>query len=292
MPSLALHPELFPPVWAQAYGQDNFGLWTGIYIDALEVRFRWIPPGEFMMGSPKDEKGRWSAEGPVHNVQIASGYWMAETACTQSVWTAIMGENPSHFSDAPENPVENVSWFDCQRFCERLNKANNDLLAHLPTEAQWEYACRAGTQTPFSFGKELTLEHANYNGKWTYDEKDNDVKEKSLRRTVDVKSYKRNQWGLYQMHGNVWEWCEDDWHDNHEGATKDGSTWIDDGSGAGKDDKRKVVRGGAWASRGRYLRSAYRDPLDAAVARLSLGFRVSLGQPAPKQAKADLENRR
>ena len=271
------------PPWADELAHDRIGLYADFSYKNVVQRFRWIPPGEFMMGSPESERGRWDDEGPVHLVQIESGYWMAETACTQSFWTAVMGNNPSEFSSDTENPVDKVSWLDCQQFLKRLNEIHAGLRAHLPTEAQWEYACRAGTQTPFSFGEELALENANYDGVWDWEEKDseNETKEKSsksIRRTVNVKSYKRNRWGLYQMHGNVWEWCEDDWHGNYKGAPKDGSAWLNDDPDTNGDEQPKVVRGGAWNSYGRYVRSAYRVHDVAAVARsASLGFRVSLG---------------
>ncbi|HEB49156.1 MAG TPA: formylglycine-generating enzyme family protein, partial [Desulfobulbus sp.] len=152
-----LLPDIFPEPWAESYGQDDHGLWQGVYLHDIEVRFRWIPPGEFMMGSPEDESERFEWEGPQHRVRFAQGFWLAETACSQALWQAVMGENPSRFK-GDELPVENVSWTDAQEFIEQVNRAHPGLALRLPSEAEWEYGCRAGTSTPFWFGTELTTD--------------------------------------------------------------------------------------------------------------------------------------
>jgi formylglycine-generating enzyme required for sulfatase activity len=204
------------------YGSSGRGAYTGfrlainfkegdlkmtrktVKVNNVEFSFIWIEPGEFMMGSPEDESGRWSDE-LQHKVVLTKGYWMAETACTQELWQAVMGKNLSHFK-GEQLPVENVSWYDCKEFIEKLNKLVPGLDARLPTEAEWEYACRAGTKTPFSFGEIITTDQVNYDGNYPYaDEKKGAYRAK----TVEVKSLPPNPWGLYEMHGNVWEWCED-----------------------------------------------------------------------------------
>jgi len=252
-----LLPLLFPETWAESYGQDRYGLWQGVYIDDIEIRFRWIPPGEFMMGSPPDEPERDDSEGPQHRVRFVQGFWLAETACTQVQWQAVMGENPSRF-EGEENPVENVSWNDAQRFIEKINGLHPELELRLPSEAEWEYACRAGTTTRYWFGDEIDHSKANYGQK--------------NEGTVPVKRYPRNPWGLYQMHGNVWEWCEDTWHDNYEGAPAYGKPWL-----TGGDQEHAVLRGGSWLRNGRLLRSACRGYAPRALRRGHFGFRLARG---------------
>ena len=201
------------------------------------------------MGSRGDEPGRSKSEGPQHRVRFKHGFWLAETACTQALWEAVMGDNPSRFDSDSENPVEQVSWKMAKGFIEKLNAEIPGLDLRLPSESEWEYACRAGTTTAFWFGDELTVEDANYNGTYPY----NGGKKGIYReQTLLVKSFRRNPWGLYQMHGNVWEWCEDEWHDNYEGAPDDGSPWRD------SKDREAVLRGGSWFYYGRRLRSACR----------------------------------
>ncbi len=189
-----------------------------------------------MMGS-RDELEMSDSEGPQRRVTFDQGFWLAETACSQALWHAVRGDNPSKFQKNPENPVENISWDMAIDFMDRLNNLVPGLDVRLPSEAEWEYSCRAGTATPFSFGTELTPEDANYNGNYPYNKG-----KKSLYReeTVVVKSFRPNPWGLYQMHGNVWEWCQDCWHASYEGGPDDGSPW-DDG-----DSKDRVCRGGSW----------------------------------------------
>ncbi|TAN53775.1 MAG: formylglycine-generating enzyme family protein, partial [Methylococcaceae bacterium] len=154
-------PRPFPSDWASAWGEDEYGLWMALNFRGARQAFRWIAPGSFLMGSPEDEPQRNDNE-TLHPVTLTQGYWLADTACTQALWQALMGDNPSRFPDDPDNPVENVSWGMAQDFIVRLNAAVPGLHAGLPTEAQWEYACRAGTQTPFAFGANITPERVNY----------------------------------------------------------------------------------------------------------------------------------
>ncbi|MGD9826623.1 formylglycine-generating enzyme family protein [Desulfobacter sp.] len=242
-------PDIFPENWAHSYGQDHYGIWQGIYVNSIDVRFRWIPPGEFMMGSPGDEPERYHDEEPMHRVAFEKGFWLADTPSTQELWQAVIGKKPSHFKKkGPEHPVENVSWDDANAFIDRLNTLVSGLGARLPSEAEWEYACRAGRDTPFWFGPERTPDKANYDGTRPYNR---GPKGEYRKKTAPVKFFEQNPWGLYQMHGNVWEWCQDRWHDNYNGAPDDGSAWED-----GDSDSR-VCRGGSWLYGGRPLRSAY-----------------------------------
>lgn len=141
----------------------------------------------------------------LHRVKLTEGYWLAETACAQSLWESVTGKNPSRFKGG-DRPVENVSRDDVQGFMEAVNKQVPGLYACLPTEAEWEYAARAGTKAAFWFGESLTTEKANYNGNRPYV---GGEKGESRKETVSVKRFEANLWGLYQVHGNVWEWCED-----------------------------------------------------------------------------------
>lgn len=179
-----------------------------------------------------------------------------------------MGDNPSHF-EGPGRPVDGVSWDDVQKFLAEINERVSGLNLVLPSEAQWEYACRAGRETPFSFGETITPEQVNYDGNHPYRSG-----KKGLYReeTVPVGSLPANPWGLYEMHGNVWEWCADHWHGNYEGAPADGSAWIDPDAAAGED---RVLRGGSWYDFAWDVRSAYRDAYDPGFRNDFIGFRCA-----------------
>ncbi|KZN52566.1 formylglycine-generating enzyme family protein [Pseudoalteromonas luteoviolacea] len=195
-------PKLFPAPWANEHGFDKYGLWQRFSVKGVSQTMRYITPGIFLMGSLKEELGRQDNEYS-HVRDIKNGFWIADTAVTQGLWTAVMGENPSVFSyskHARNLPVENVNWFDSQRFCQRLNRIIPELKVTLPDEAQREYACRAGTRTVYWWGNEVSTQHANYYN--------------MHRGPVDVASYAPNEWGLYQVHGNVWEWCQNIWKDD------------------------------------------------------------------------------
>ena len=157
-------PSEFPAPWACDWGEDGYGLWMSVRYRGIRQQLRWIAPGEFVMGSPQNEAERSNDE-TQHRVILSQGFWLADTACTQALWQVVLDdETPSHFR-GDDRPVENVSWDDVQRFLARLNDTAPELAFRLPTEAEWEYACRAGTTTPFWFGEQITPEQVNYNGK-------------------------------------------------------------------------------------------------------------------------------
>ncbi|WP_417033551.1 formylglycine-generating enzyme family protein [Dolichospermum planctonicum] len=237
------------------YFKEDLG--NNITLDMVQ-----IPGGSFMMGSPTSEKGRRESESPQHQVNVP-GFSMGKFVVTQEQYQQIMGNNPSSFSGA-KRPVEQVSWNDAVEFCQKLSEKTGREY-RLPSEAEWEYACRGGTTTPFHFGETITTDLANYNGTYTYA---SEPKGKNLGQTTDVGSFPPNAFGLYDMHGNVWEWCQDDWHDDYIDAPKDGSVWTSR-SGDGK-----MLRGGSWFNAPEGCRSAYRYYDDAGFDSLSNGFRV------------------
>jgi formylglycine-generating enzyme required for sulfatase activity len=214
--------------------------------DGVSLEMVKIPGGRFRMGSPGTEAGRLDGEGLQHDVDVPE-FFMGKYAVTQAQWQAVMGNNPSTFKGAIR-PVEQVSWNDATEFCQKLSKITGRKYS-LPSESQWEYACRAGTTTPFYFGETITPKLANYNGNYTYG---NGPKGKYREETTDVGIFPPNSFGLYDMHGNVWEWCADEWHDNYDGAPTDGSVWLN-----GNKD-RSPLRGGSWADLPFICRSAIR----------------------------------
>ena len=266
-------PPAFPPAWADAWGDDRFGLWAEFSMATMVQRMRWVEPGVFGMGSPEGEAERRSHEGPQHQVRL-TGFWLADSACTQALWQAVMGQSPGHFKGDDALPVEQVSWDDVQGFLQRLQAGlpeGSDPV--LPTEAQWEYACRAGTETPFSFGATLTTAQANYDGNYPYGKA---PKGAYRERTVPVKSLPPNTWGLYEMHGNVWEWCADDQRDYAGTALPDGALEDPWGPVSQEPEALRAVRGGAWFILAGNLRSAYRGRFRRGYRNLGLGFRVAL----------------
>ena len=271
--TLTIRPVSLPR-WASAIGRDRYGLWAEFTINPpppkqprglgrvfsrrprapapVRQRLRWIPPGRFLMGSPEDEEGRFANEGPRHEEQIGTGFWLFDTPCTQVLWEAVMRRNPSQFK-GPDRPVEQVSWDDCQEFVRRLNGRLAGLELGLPSEAQWEYACRAGTET--------ARYHANLKEiAWYY--------ENSGGETHAVGGKLPNEWGLYDMLGNVWEWCSDAWR-------KDYSVARGEEPGVGASVPR-VIRGGSWRYNVAPLaRAAYRDRGDPSAQVGDLGFRCA-----------------
>ena len=266
-------PPAFPPAWADAWGDDRFGLWAEISVAEVMQRLRWVEPGSFWMGSPDDEDERSPNEGPRHQVGL-TGFWLADSACTQALWQAVMGQNPSHFKGDDALPVEQVSWDDVQGFLQRLQAALPEgSEPQLPTEAQWEYACRAGTETAFSFGATLTTAQANYDGNYSYGDA---PKGPYRERTVPVKSLPANAWGLYEMHGNVWEWCADDQRDYAGTALADGALEEPVGLVPQEQEAHRAVRGGSWYGLAGSLRSANRIRIQRGSRNHDLGFRVAL----------------
>jgi formylglycine-generating enzyme required for sulfatase activity len=259
--NLAL-PSDFPAAWASAWGQDRFGLWQAFTVKGVTQVLRWIPGGTFMMGSPEKEADWRFADETRHEVTLSQGYWLADTACTQALWRVVLDEAPSRF-EGDERPVESVSWDDVVgRFLPELNRLVHGLEAVLPTEAQWEYACRAGTTTPFFFGKALSTEQANYDGNFPYGEAE---KGEYRQETVAVQALPANAWGLYQMHGNVREWCAD-WLGEYPHEAVVDPTGPDEGRG-------RVLRGGGWIGGGIDCRSANRIGFEPG-GRVGFGFRL------------------
>lgn len=234
-----------------------------------------IPEGEFEMGSPPEEEGRYDAEGPQRRVAVSS-FFMGQFPVTQAQYEAVMGENPSSFQENGVNrPVEQVSWDDAIAFCERLSQLTGRTY-RLPSEAEWEYACRAGTTTPFHFGETITTDLANYHGQdfeyegTTYPGNYGEGPYGTFReKTTEVGSFSPNAFGLYDMHGNVWEWCQDIWHETYDNAPTDGSAWIEGG-----DQSRRVLRGGSWFFTPRLCRSADRGWRARDYFSRTAGFRV------------------
>ena len=246
-----------------------------------------IPSGSFIMGASEDEENSSADERPQHLVNVPA-FFMGKYPITQAQYEAVMGTNPSRFKDKPDSasrPVETVSWEDAQAFCKKLSELT-DREYKLPSEAQWEYACRAMPSPPatlpegeggkkiyppFHFGETISTKLANYDGNSTYG-----IGEKGEYReeTTPVGYFEvANEFGLCDMHGNVWEWCEDDWHDNYEGAPTDSSAWIDVKSKESNKTKHPL-RGGSWIGYPDYCRSAFRFNDFLAFRNDSVGFRV------------------
>lgn len=270
-----LSPPQFPYPWASEWGEDSYGLWQAFTFRGVRHAFRWIPPGSFMMGSPDHEQGRDDDE-DFHSVSLSQGFWLAETTVTQALWQAVMSGNPSHFK-GDNRPVEIVSWDDVQVFIERINQVHPDLQTRLPWEAQWEYACRAGSETPFNFDAAVDLSRVNYRGTWKYT---SEFAEGALQQTAEVKTYSCNAWGLYEMHGNVWEWCQDEWQRNL-GSEAACDPWQK--QQPSDSVTARVVRGGCWHDSGGGVRSAFRLRGTPDYRNGGLGFRLALGHSSSGQ---------
>jgi formylglycine-generating enzyme required for sulfatase activity/predicted Ser/Thr protein kinase len=233
--------ERFYPRGRHAGEERTFVIWPSV-----EMEFVWIPPGKFMMGSPETEEGRYPDEGPVHEVEISTGFWLGRYLVTQEQWKAVMGMNPSR-RVGENRPVETVAWSEVQDFLQKLNSNAGWNVFRLPTEAEWEYACRAGERGRFAFGddearlRDYAWYKANAAG--------------ILRRKGTRAVGKRlpNRWGLYDMHGNLWEWCQD-WYDPEYYARSPKRDPKGPESG-----KSRVVRGGSWSVGASGCRSANRD---------------------------------
>ncbi|MEB3318471.1 MAG: formylglycine-generating enzyme family protein [Cyanobacteriota bacterium] len=266
---------------------------------SLDLQLVEIPAGRFLMGSPRSEAGRSENEGPQHEVTLER-FFLGRTPITQAQWREVaqwqpspgddpwpMALDPDPVSRAPrrflgdQRPVVNVSWHDAMEFCHRLSKRTGRDYT-LPSEARWEYACRAGTTTPFHCGETLSEELANYNAADIYGR---GREGQSRGETTEVGRFPANAWGLHDMHGNVWEWCVDHWHGSYDlgqrKAPGDGSSWLDaveqvsvDGEGE-RDERWRVLRGGSWFNFPVHCRSASRYDFHPANADHNfIGFRV------------------
>jgi len=245
-----------------------------------------VPAGRFLMGSPDGEPKRDNDEGPQHEVRIAQPFALGVYAVTFDDYdryvAAVGGRQAADRGwGRAQRPVIDVSWDDARVYCRWLQQETGRAY-RLPSEAEWEYACRAGTTTPFHFGRQLTTALANFNGNYTY----NGSAEAEYReQTLPVGSFPANAFGLYDMHGNVWEWCADAWHDNYRGAPSDGSVWD---NAAASDNVSRVLRGGSWYNFPWNCRAA-RRPRDAPGSRYDLiGFRVCCGAPIEPLGAASL----
>ncbi|MBL8615681.1 MAG: formylglycine-generating enzyme family protein [Deltaproteobacteria bacterium] len=285
--------------WATLTGCDKYGPFADLHVQDVVQRLRWCPPGSFQMGSPEGEAGRYDREGPQHEVSLSAGVWMADSPVTQALWLAVMGENPSHFADPAhlDRPVERVDWKQAARFCalleERLQRAgfsDDGLVFRLPTEAQWEHACRAGTQTA-TYAGDLTLRGGNdapelhdiawYGGNsgvdyelaGGYDSSSwpNKQHPHSKAGTRVVKQKLPNAWGLYDSLGNVWECCADAW----DGKGYPGGARVDPLGEAGPS---RAYRGGSWWDDAQRVRAAYRRASGPSLRGDRLGLRLSRGR--------------
>jgi len=250
---------------AQFYPED---LGNGVTLEMVQ-----IPGGTFVMGSPKTEAQSLDSERPQHSVTV-SPFLMGKFPVTEAQYVAVMGNNPATESYdgrfvASNRPVVDVSWKKAIAFCERLSEQTGKPY-RLPSEAEWEYACRAGTKTPFHFGDTIRTHLANYNGMYFYGLASHGT---YIEESTPVGSFSANAFGLFDMHGNVWEWCLDHWHDNYEGAPVDGSAWLDNNDSLNV-EARRLLRGGSYFNDPRYCRSACRNDYRADYQNYGVGFRV------------------
>jgi formylglycine-generating enzyme required for sulfatase activity len=292
---MTIESERFVSPWPNDWGTDEYGHWATFIIpnqqgNKVTQRMRWVSSGIFLMGSPEDEPGRYADEGPQHLVTLTQGFWMFDTACTQVLWEAVMGKNPSRFQ-SPTRPVEQVSWDDVQHFLTQINARVPGLNLTLPTEAQWEYACRAGTETEIYTGDLAILGERNapaldpiawYGGnsgvdfelKNGYHSSDWEEKQYPHRRagTHPVKLKQPNPWGLYDMLGNVWEWCQDGQRTYQRQDETDPVGPLQAGA-------NRVIRGGSWYGYAQFVRAAYRYWYDPGLSYDYLGFRCVSANP-------------
>ncbi len=268
------------PEWADEFGTDSYGKWSSFTYAGVTQVLRYCPPGRFLMGSPEDEGERFDNESPEVGVTFTSGFWLFDTAVSQDLYEAVTGSNPSQFK-SPDGPVEQVNLYDAQSFVKRLNELVSGFSCRLASESEWEYACRAGSTTPFNpsvgvshGGLSITPDEVNYDGNHPY----GDVpKREGRQRTVPVKGggFTPNNWGIWHMHGNVWEWCEDVWSDSHEDADKSGLARSASGQ---EDNQFLVLRGGSWVRNARNCRSAFRGRSRPGVLSGNAGLRFAAGQ--------------
>ena len=234
------------------------------FTNSCGITFVWIRHGIFLMGSPPDEKEREANE-VQHEIRLSNGCFMGIHPVSQAQWKTVMGTNPSRFQD-DTLPVEQVSWHECHEFCKKMTEMDGKPY-RLPTETEWEYACRAGTTTPFHFGQTLSTDQANFDGKYVY----GDGEEGTYRqRTTPVGRFPPNAWGLYDLHGNVWEWCSD-WYGIY--PTEDSVDYQGPMNGT-----ERIIRGGAWNQIPRRCRSAHRDRAEPTKRRKDVGCRICFSE--------------
>ena len=248
------------PAWASGWGEDAKGVFVEIRVKDVVQVLRWCRPGRFLMGAGSDDPDARDLERPQTEISFREGFWLGDTPVTQKFYSALMGENPSRF-ESPNRPVERVSWQDAKAFIAQLNSTQDQLNLRLPSEAEWEYACRARTLTPYWWGTQWDDAKANAQG--------------HVGKTRDVGTYPGNPWGFADMSGNVWEWCEDVWHESHEGAVPDGAPRQPIGE---QEKTVRVVRGGSWSGTARDCRSAARFRFHPGDRGADLGFRLARGQ--------------
>jgi formylglycine-generating enzyme required for sulfatase activity len=271
------------PLRLRRYKRTNKGFYEELG-EGVRLTMMQIPAGRFVMGAPEGEEESLDDERPQHEVSVAE-FFMGRYPVTQAQWRAVAGYKQEALELDPEpskfkgdnRPVENVSWDEAQEFCRRLSvKSGREY--RLPSEAEWEYACRAGTTTPFHFGETINAEIANYDaqngtfGKPVYGAgKKGEYREE----TMEVGIFPANEWCLHDMHGNLWEWCEDDWHGSYEGAPIDGSAWLEEN----RTETKRLLRGGSWLNYPGRCRSAVRYYLLRGLRYLNIGFRVLCVSP-------------
>jgi formylglycine-generating enzyme required for sulfatase activity len=239
-------------------------------VNSIGMKLTRIPAGTFLMGSPDDEAERQASEGPRHEVAISRAFYLGVYPVLQREYMTVMRRNPSNFGGNPENPVEQVSWEEAMAFCEALSALPKEKAAgrvyRLPTEAEWEYACRAGRTTPFHFGASASSKQANFNGNYPYG---GAAAGPYLQKTTKVGSYPANAWGLHDMHGNVWEWCADWYDENYYRNSPKTDPQGPQSGGA------RVRRGGSWSDDGRNCRAADRSSYAPGYRYSYFGFRVA-----------------
>ena len=275
-----LHPFLDgnPPAWAVGWGDDKYGVFTEVDIDGVEQRLRWIPPGAFMMGSPGGEPGRSDQEGPQHLVQIPEGYWLFSTPVTQALYEAVMGDNPSRFK-SPDRPVEQVSFGDAAAFLAKINERIPGLDLRLPSEAEWEYSARGGYEHKLYPWEGPYLRNSKGCFLANFKPGRGDYIADNFEYTAPVDAYFPNDYGLYNMPGNVAEWCEDDFEETGYSYAHDlNPRYIDiripeEDRAPGGAEIRKVTRGGSWKDIGYFLSCGTRSYEYADTAKSFIGFR-------------------
>jgi sulfatase modifying factor 1 len=255
------------PAWATAIGKDQYGTWADLAVAGVTQKMRYISPGTFLMGITQSEMDAeiragcdksWVAAQAQHTVTLTKGFWLADSDCNQAMWQAVMLANPSHFIGDPQCPVETVSWDDCQEFLDNVNVLNPELRPRLPTEAEWEYACRAGSTGLYNGSILDSL--AWYKGN-------------SGLKSHPVKQKVPNAWGLFDMHGNVWQWCSD-WFGAYPGGTVRNPTGPESAA-------NRVYRGGGWDGDPFACRSAIRGFSVPSYRNSEIGFRICISaQPA------------